>query len=123
MSATDRRASARHPFPTSATVITPEKSIPVMVVDIGPGGIRIQCPEPVLPNTDVALQLATRDETLLSGTVLWTLHLGERNNNRLYEIGIAADAFILRDQEAIGFANRETIVLEIVSRLQTKPVS
>ncbi len=114
----ERRLTERHPIEIDAVIITPTASVPAQVVDIGAGGIRLISPEPILPETNIALSLATEEETLLSGTILWTLEIHVKNSSPVFEVGIEADAFFLKDQEAIGFSDKETVVREILSRVQ-----
>ena len=113
----ERRLAKRYPIGIDATLITPKASIPVHALDICAGGIRIESPEPVPPELNIALSLATEEETLLSGSILWTLEIKSEAGTPLYEIGIEADAFILRDQEAIGFADKVMLVSEILARV------
>lgn len=120
MTITERRLSIRHPIDIEATIITPAASIPVHALDIGAGGIRVLSPEPVVPETDIALSLATREETLLSGSILWSIEVEQTQGPPVFEVGIQADAFILKEQEAIGHADREALVLEILSRVREK---
>jgi hypothetical protein len=117
MTDTERRRIPRHPIDIEATVITPAASIPVHAIDISAGGIRILSPDPVLPETDIVLSLATREETLLSGSVLWTIEVEPKDTAPVFEMGIEAYALILNEQEAIGYADREALVREIVSRV------
>ncbi len=117
MNQTERRVLKRYPIKIDATIITPTRSVSVRTVDIGIGGIRVISPDPILPETDIALSLATREEILLSGSVLWTIEIQREETPPEFEMGIEADAFILKEQEAIGFADRETVVREIISRV------
>lgn len=117
MTTTEKRLSPRHPINIPATIITSTASIPARTLDISAGGIRVLSPVPVMPETDIALSLATGEETLLSGSILWTIE-AEQDGTRSFEVGIEADAFILREQEAIGRADREALVQEILSRVQ-----
>ena len=113
----ERRRAKRHPIQIDATIITPADSIPVVTVDISTAGIRVTSPEPILPDTDVAISLATGEETLLSGAVLWALEIDSRADAPRYEVGIEIDSVILKEHEAIGFADREAIVAELLSRV------
>lgn len=114
----ERRLLERYPVRIKAVVITPSASIPVHTVDISTSGIRIRSPEPVLPETHVALSLATKEETLLSGRTQWALEKKHKDGTLFYEVGIEADAFILKDREAIGITDKEAAVLEILNRIQ-----
>ena len=114
----ERRLTKRHPIQIDATIITPTDSISAVTVDISTAGIRITSPEPILPETDVALSLATGEETLLSGAILWALEIESKKDKPLYDIGIEIDSVILRECEAIGFADKEAIVTEILSRVR-----
>lgn len=120
MATTERRLSTRHPINVEATIITPSSSIPARTVDICAGGIRVQSPAPVLPDTDIALSLNTREETLLSGFVLWAIEVAQNEGPPAFEMGIEAEAFILSEHQAIGHAERETLVQEILSRVREK---
>jgi hypothetical protein len=122
MTTTERRQSTRHPIDIKATIITPTASIPVTAMDICARGIRVLSPEPVPPETDIALSLDTREETLLSGSIIWTIEFKQEGAPPAFEVGIEADAFILKDQEAIGHTDRETFVQEILSRIQKSQV-
>jgi hypothetical protein len=114
---TERRQIPRHLIDIEATIVTPTASIPVHALDISAGGIRVLSPDPVLPETDIVLSLATREETLLSGSVLWTIEIEPKETTPAFEMGIEAYALILNEQEAIGYADREALVREIVSRV------
>lgn len=114
----ERRLDKRHQLGIDAVIITPTASVPVHTVDISTSGIRVTSPRPVLPETDIALSLATENETLLSGSVLWALEFTGNDGAPYYELGIDAHAFILRDREAIGFTDKEATVLEIISRVR-----
>lgn len=116
---TERRLDKRHPLGIDAVIITPSASVPVQTVDISTSGIRVTSPEPVLPETNIALSLATENETLLSGAVRWAIEFTGKDGVPGYEIGIDAHAFILKDREAIGFADREAMVGEIISRVRS----
>ena len=112
----ERRLKMRHPIRIGAVIITPTASVAAVTVDISTDGIRILSPEPILPETDVALSLATGEETLLSGAVLWALEINGGQEKPSYDVGIEIDSVILRENEAIGFAGKEAIVTEILSR-------
>lgn len=114
----ERRIAQRHPVQIGATVITPTASVAAVTVDISADGIRIASPEPILPETDIALSLATGEETLLSGAILWALETASEQNTPLYHVGIEIDSVILKEREAIGFADKEAIVVEILSRVR-----
>jgi hypothetical protein len=118
MTNTERRRTPRHPIDIKATLITPTASVPAHVLDIGSGGIRVLSPDPVLPETDIVLSLATREQTLLSGSILWAIEVQDGDGAPAFEMGIEAEAFILKEQEAIGHADRESLVREIVSRVR-----
>lgn len=120
MTITEKRLSIRHPIGIEATIITPTASIPVHALDISAGGIRVLSPEPVVPETDIALSLSTREETLLSGSILWAVEVQQPQGPPAFEVGIRADAFIIKEQEAIGSADREALVLEVLSRVRKK---
>ena len=113
----ERRHKKRHPIQIEATIITPTASISGVTVDISINGIRVTSPEPILPETDIALSLATGEETLLSGAILWALETKNKQDVPGYDVGIEIDSVILKDQEAIGFAEKEAIVEEILSRI------
>ena len=115
--AEERRSIKRYPIEVDATIITPQASIPARAVDISAGGIRVLSPEPVQPETVVALSLATEEETLLSGYILWVIEYQREENLPVYEMGIEAHAFILEEEEAICLTDRETIVEEVFSRI------
>ena len=117
----ERRRIKRHPIQIDAVIITPTASIAAVTVDISTDGIRITSPEPILPETDVALSLATGEETLLSGAILWALEINGIQDMPLYDVGIEIDSVILKEHEAIGFAEKEAIVAKILSRVR-KPV-
>jgi hypothetical protein len=87
-------------------------------VDISTDGIRILSPDPILPETDIAISLATGEETLLSGTILWVLETNSKQEAPLYDVGVEIDSIILRERKAIGFAEKETIIAQILSRVQ-----
>jgi hypothetical protein len=114
----ERRLIERRPIRIDATIITPTASIAAVTVDISTDGIRITSPEPIFPETDVALSLATGEETLLSGTILWALEIKSKQDAPLYDVGIEVDSVILREHEAIGFVDKEAIVAEILSRIK-----
>ena len=118
MTTTEKRLSTRHPIDIEATVITPSASIPARTLDICTGGIRVLSPEPLHPETDIAISLATREETLLSGSTLWAIEVDSKEGSPAFEVGIEVDAFILKEQEAIGHADREALVREIISRVR-----
>lgn len=120
MKTNERRLSTRHPIDMSATIITPTTSIPVHTLDICAGGIRVQSPTPVLPETEIALSLDTREETLLKGSVLWAIEVEQKGGSPTFEMGIEADAFILTEQKAIGHADGEALVQEVLSRVREK---
>jgi hypothetical protein len=113
----ERRSIRRHPVNINATIITPNASIPARAVDISAGGIRVLSPEPIPPDTVVALSLNTNSETLLSGYILWVVEYQRENKPPLFEIGIESHAFILEEEEAICLADRETLIEEILSRI------
>ena len=77
MTITERRLATRHPIDIEATIITPTASIAAHALDICTGGIRVLSPEPLVPETDIALSLATREEILLSGAVQWSVEVDQ----------------------------------------------
>jgi hypothetical protein len=118
----ERRLKKRYPVQIDATVITPTASVEVVTVDISTDGLRITSPESILPERDVAISLATGEETLMSGTILWALEISERETP-LYDVGIGIDSLISREREAIGFAEKEALVAEILSRIQRTEIA
>ena len=115
--AEERRSIKRYPIEVDATIITPQASIPARAVDISAGGIRVLSPEPVQPETVVALSLATEEETLLSGYILWVVEYQREENLPIFEIGIEAHAFILKEEEAICLTDRETVIEVITQQI------
>jgi hypothetical protein len=116
MSNQDRRRRRRYKVGIHATIITPTATIPVYVTDISIDGLRVESSDPILPETTIAVSLSLKEETLLTGHVLWSLE-GERMGHRYYQIGIELQGVILKDQEAIGFPPKEALVQEILSRV------
>jgi len=114
----ERRRQPRHEIHVPATIITPEKTIPGYALDISTDGIRLNLPEPVLPNTEVALSLDLDEETLLSGTVQWTIETPLEDSPLAYQVGIKVHSLILQDMEAIGSADRDELVRKILSRVK-----
>lgn len=116
MKSQERRRRHRHKVSLHATIITPTVTVPVYVTDISIDGLRVESLDPILPETVIAVSLSLKEETLLTGQVLWALE-GERMGNRYYQIGIEIQGVILKDREAIGFPPKETLVQEILSRV------
>lgn len=114
----EKRLAKRHPVQIDATIITPTAFVPVVTVDISTDGIRILSPDPILPETDVALSLTTGEETLLSGAILWVLETRDKQGVTLYDVGVEIDSIILNDRKAIGSEEKEAIISEILSRVQ-----
>ena len=114
----ERRHKKRHPIQIDATIITPTAFIPAVTVNINTEGIRILSPDPILPETDIALSLAIGEETLLSGAILWVLEVNDKQGMTLYDVGIEIESIILKEQEAIGFAEKEAILTQILTRIQ-----
>lgn len=112
----NRRRLDRHTIGVHATLITPDATVPVYAVDISVNGLRVESSDPVLPGTIVAVSLALKEETLLSGNVLWIIEK-TRLGKPYYEIGIETHAIILKDMEAIGFPKKSVLVAEILSRM------
>lgn len=110
------RRQPRHDIGVHAAVITPEATIPVYATDISVNGLCVESSESILPETLVAVSLAIGEETLLSGQILWTL-ARQRSGQIYYQMGIAIQAIILKDLEAIGFPRKATLVQEILSRI------
>jgi hypothetical protein len=113
----ERRHMPRYPLHLDALMITPEETLPVQLLDISACGIRLASPEGIPPETDVALSLITGEEILLSGTVLWAMENPPSENFPSYEVGVEAQAFILRDQEIMSVAGKWTAVRDILSRI------
>ena len=116
MAKKERRRLDRHKIGVHATIITPDVSIPAYAIDISVNGLRVECAEPVAPRRMVAVSLALREETLLSGNVLWAIEKS-RGGKPYYEIGIETHAIILKDMEAIGFPKKSVLIEEILSRM------
>jgi hypothetical protein len=112
----DRRRRCRRKIGIHATIITPSVTIPVYVTDISIDGLRVESSEPILPETLIAVSLSLKEETLLTGQALWSLE-GERMGHRYYQVGIEIQGIILKDQDAIGFPLNETLVQEMISRV------
>jgi hypothetical protein len=112
----DRRRQRRHKIGIHATIITPTVTIPVYVTDISIDGLRVESSDPILPETVIAVSLSLKEETLLTGHVLWSLE-GERMGHRYFQIGIEIQGIILKSREAIGFPPKEALVQEILSRV------
>ncbi|MFH0729887.1 MAG: PilZ domain-containing protein [Pseudomonadota bacterium] len=112
----ERRRRRRHKVSLHASIITPSVTVPVYVTDISIDGLRVESSDPILPETVIAVSLSLKEETLLTGQVLWSLE-GQRMGHRYYQIGIEIQGVILKDSQAIGFPPRETLVQEIISRV------
>lgn len=117
----DRRRRDRHKIGIHVTIITPTATIPVYATDISIDGLRVESSDPILPETVIAISLSLKEETLLTGNVLWSLE-GERMGRRYYQIGIEIQGVILKGQEAIGFPPNEVLFQEILSRVDQTPV-
>ncbi len=111
----ERRRHRRHKIGIHATLVTPSTTIPVYATDVSIDGIRIVSPDPIPPETAVTLSLAVKEETVLTGHVLWSLEELQWGR-RGFEIGIEVTAIILRKMRAIGFAEKEALLHEILSR-------
>jgi len=114
----ERRQQPRHEIHVPATIITPTKSIPGYALDISTDGIRLNLPESVLPETEIALSLDLDEKTLLSGTVKWAIETPSDETPLAYQVGIEVHSLILSDMEAIGFVERDKLVREIISRVK-----
>lgn len=118
----DRRRKERLKIGIHATIITPTTTIPVYATDISVDGLRVESSDPILPETVIAISLSLKEETLLTGNVLWSLE-GERMGHRYYQIGIQIQGVILKGQEAIGFPPDEVLFQAILSRVDQNPQS
>lgn len=112
----DRRRLDRHKIGVHAAIITPDATIPVYAVDISVNGLRVESSDPIFPGTIVAVSLSLKEETLLSGNVLWIIEK-TRLGKPYYEIGIETHAIILKDMEAIGFPKQSLLVQEILAKI------
>lgn len=110
------RRQPRHDIGVHAAVITPEATIPVYAKDISINGMCVESSESILPETLVAVSLTIGEETLLSGHILWTL-ARQQSGQIYYQMGIAIEAIILKDLEAIGFPRKAALIREILSRI------
>lgn len=122
MATTEKRLNTRYALDIDATIITSSASIPARVLDISAGGLRIRSPEAVLPETEIVLSLEIEEDTLLSGSVQWTIEIGKKDGTPAFEVGIEANAFIFKDQKAIGHTDRETMLREILTRVGDKQI-
>lgn len=112
----ERRLQTRYQLGVHATIITPEAAIPVYAVDISVNGLRVESSDPILPETAVAVTLALKEETLLSGNIVWAVEKMTASKP-YYEIGIEIHAIIFEEKNAISFPKKAALVKEILSRL------
>lgn len=118
----DRRRQRRYKIGLHGNIVSSTATIPVFATDISVNGLRVESTDLVIPETVVVVSLFLKEETLLTGQVLWSLE-SERMGQRFYQIGIEVHAIILREMEAIGFLQKEALVQEILSRAKQTNVA
>jgi hypothetical protein len=111
----ERRLHRRHKIGLHATLFTSSATIPVYATDISVHGIHVTSPDPILPETAVALSLEGKEDVQLSGHVLWSLE-ELQGGKRGFEVGIEITAVIRQKMRTIGFAEKTALLNEILSR-------
>lgn len=121
----DRRQELRHEIQWEVAVVTDQAySLSATAVEISAAGIRVKTVKALLPGTQVAIFLKLEDEIQIRGTVLWTL-CGVEKGLSIYQVGINTDAIVQGEIKATQYADKQTLVQEIlyyIKEMENRPV-
>ena len=113
----DRRKEPRYEILIKANVMTSGGAFTATAKNISGGGMEIQLPEPINPNTDLTISLQLHEEFIFQGKVVWTL--GDYiNDGWVYRTGIKTDAIIFKDRKLVGAQEKRELVQRILLRIR-----
>ena len=113
----DRRKEPRYEILIEANVMTPGGSFTATAKNISGGGMEIQLPEPINPNTKLTISLQLHEEFVFHGTVVWTL--GDYiNKGWIYRTGIKTDTIMFKDRTLVGDQEKRELVQRILPRIR-----
>ena len=112
----DRRKEPRYEILIKANVMTSGVSFTATAKNISGGGMEIQLPEPINPNTNLTISLELHEEFVFQGKVVWTL--GDYiNKGWIYRTGIKTDTIIFKDRTLVGDQEKRELVQRILLRI------
>jgi len=113
----DRRKEPRYEILIKANVMASGGSFTATAKNISGGGMEIQLPEPINPNTNLTISLELHEEFVFQGKVVWTL--GDYiNEGWVYRTGIKTDAIIFKDRKLVGDQEKRELVQRILLRIR-----
>lgn len=94
----DRRKEPRYEIWLDAKVIGPKGSYIAAVKNISGGGMEIQLPRAITPNTVVSISLYLNEEIIFRGISVWTI--GDYINNQwIHRVGIKTKAIVFNNRQ------------------------
>ena len=113
----DRRKEPRYAIWIEAKVMISEDSFIGAAKNISGGGMEIQMPKAINPNTNLTVSLQLHEEFVFHGKVVWTL--GDYINKKwVYRVGIKTDAIDFKDGTAIEAQEKRELILEILPYIE-----
>jgi len=115
----DRRKYPRYETGVELSIFTQDEKIPARMFDIGEGGIGVNSPQAIEPETKVYVTLADVEDYALRGVVKGTFALGN-GPDLTHRLNIKAESIIWTDFKAVGFPDRSEFVARVLSRTEKK---
>jgi len=113
----DLRKEPRYEILIKTNVMTSEGSFTATAKNISGGGMEIQLPKPINPNTSLTVSLQLHEEFIFHGKVVWTL--GDYvNKGWVYRTGIKTDAIIFKGRKLVGDQEKRELVQKILLRIR-----
>ena len=115
----DRRKEYRHKVCIDAKIITSNASFKALVSNISGGGLEIEGPSNVNPDSSLLISIMLTEEFVFRGTVIWTL-CDYVNHKWIYRIGVQTDSISFRNVCATATEEKAELIQKILPQIEAK---
>ena len=115
----ERRKEPRHKICIDVKIIAPKSSFWALATNISGGGLELQVPTTLNPQTKLMTSMVLQEEFVFHGTVIWTL--GDYVDNRwVYRVGIRTDSIHFNNRSASTAVEKAELVKKILPQIKAK---
>ena len=115
----ERRKEPRHKICIDVKIIAPKSSFWALATNISGGGLEIQVPTTLNPQTKLMTSMNLQGEFVFHGTVIWTL--GDFVDNRwVYRVGTKTDTINFKNRRATTAMEKAELVKKILPQIKAK---
>ena len=115
----ERRKEPRHKICIDVKIIAPKSSFWALASNISGGGLELQVPITLNPQTQLMTSMKLQEEFVFHGKVIWTL--GDFVDNRwVYRVGTKTDTINFKNRRATTAVEKAELVKKILPQIKAK---